>query len=66
MSKCMNVHYKKQCNKGMRHSKPLITHRHELGFLIHVCIHIFAACWESGAVAFANVHLCAICFYCIM
>lgn len=44
--------------------KPLITHSHELGFLVY--IHIFAACWESGAVAFANVHLCAICFYCIM
>lgn len=44
---------------------PLITHSRELGFLIHVFIHIFAACWESGAVAFANVHLCAICFYCI-
>lgn len=52
-SKYMNGHSKRK--KRVGNIKNLLTHSDDLGFVVYV--HTFVTYWESGAVAFANVHL---------
>lgn len=55
-SKYMSVYYEKKINRSINlKKKNLFARSCELGFLVY--IHIFAACWGSGAVAFADAHM---------